>query len=135
MSLDKYAIRCRALALISLNGHGVGTRLATEFGLSRQVANGYLQAMVREGLIDAEGTTRAKAYQIKTLAGVKRRYAREGLQEDLVWREVVAPLVAEFATNVRDIWHYASTEMINNAIDHSAASDVEVTVRKNPLST
>ena len=135
MNIDKNSIRRRALALISANGHGIGTRLANEFGLSRQVANGYLQALVREGLIEAEGTTRARVYQLRTLSKAERRYTREGLQEDLVWRELIAPVVAESASNVRDIWHYASTEMINNAIDHSGAADVQVEVRKNALYT
>ena len=135
MNIDKNSIRRRALALISMDDRGVGTRLASEFGLSRQVANGYLQALVREGFIEAEGTTRARVYRLRTLAEVEQRYAREGLQEDLVWRELIAPLVSELAANVRDIWHYASTEMINNAIDHSGASDVRVAVRKNALYT
>ena len=135
MNLAKNTIRRRALTLISLDGRGIGTRLASEFGLSRQVANGYLQAMAREGLIEAEGTTRARKYQLKTITSAERHHPREGLQEDVVWREVVAPLVAELATNVRDIWHYASTEMINNAIDHSGASQVLVSVRKNALYT
>ncbi len=135
MNIDKNSIRRRALVLISMDDHGVGTRLASEFGLSRQVANGYLQALVREGFIEAEGTTRARVYRLKTLAEAERCYTREGLQEDLVWRELIAPLVAELAANVRDIWHYASTEMINNAIDHSGAADVQVGVRKNALYT
>jgi hypothetical protein len=135
MNIDKNSVRRRALVLISMDGHGIGTRLASEFGLSRQVANGYLQALVREGFIEAEGTTRARVYRIKTLAEAERCYAREGLQEDLVWRELISPLVAELAANVRDIWHYASTEMINNAIDHSGAADVEVGVLRNALYT
>ena len=135
MNPAKDNIRRRALALIADKGHGVATHLATEFGLSRQVANGYLQALVREGFIEAEGTTRARVYRIKTLAKAERRYAREGLQEDLVWRELIAPLVVELTANVRDIWHYASTEMINNAIDHSGAANVQVEVLKNALYT
>jgi hypothetical protein len=91
--------------------------------------------MVREGLIDAEGTTRARVYRIRTLTEAARNYPREGLQEDLVWRELVAPVVARFPVNVRDIWHYAATEMINNAIDHSGAPKVQVSVRKNALYT
>ena len=104
-------------------------------GLSRQVANSYLQALLREGLVDAEGTTRARIYRLKLLAEVERRYPREGLQEDLVWRELIAPAVVRLPENVRNIWYYASTEMINNAIDHSGASEVQVGVRQNALST
>jgi hypothetical protein len=135
MSIDKEQIRRRALELIVADGHRVGTRLAQATGLSRQVANGYLQAMLRDGLIDAEGTTRARFYTLKVLAEVERRYRREGLQEDMVWRELIAPVVARLPDNVRNIWYYASTEMINNAIDHSGAQEVQVEVRVNALST
>ena len=55
MDIDKESVRRRALELISRGGHRVAARLGGEFGLSRQVANGYLQAMAREGSIEAEG--------------------------------------------------------------------------------
>ena len=134
MQTDKQSIRGRALELIAVDGHRVGTRLAQAAGLSRQVANGYLQALLRDNLVEAEGTTRARVYRLRTLE-VTRRYAREGLQEDLVWRELISPVVARLAQNVRDIWHYAATEMINNAIDHSGSQQVEVSVGMNALWT
>jgi len=135
MSTDKDSIRRRALQLIDSDGRRVGTRLAQATGVSRQVANGYLQTLIREGLIEAEGTTRARVYRLKTIKEAEHRYSREGLQEDLAWRELISPVVARLPQNVRDIWHYASTEMINNAIDHSSASDVRVEARMNGLYT
>jgi hypothetical protein len=92
-----------------------------------------LQSLVREGLVEAEGTTRARVYRLKVLEEIARQYPVTGLQEDLVWRELVAPVVARLPRNVRDIWHYGATEMINNAIDHSGASEVSVEVRRNAL--
>jgi anti-sigma regulatory factor (Ser/Thr protein kinase) len=74
-------------------------------------------------------------YRLKTLAEVERRYPREGLQEDLVWRELIAPVVAGLPQNVRHVWHHGSTEMINNAIDHSGGAEVRVEVRRNALDT
>ena len=132
MQVDKVAIRQQALELIAADGRRVGTRLAQACGLSRQVANGYLQTLVRDGLIGAEGTTLAREYRLRTLT-VERRYPRDGLQEDVVWRELVSPVVARLAQNPRDIWHYAATEMINNAIDHSGSQDVQVSVVLNAL--
>jgi hypothetical protein len=49
MSIDKHAIKRRALELVAADGRRVGTRLSKSIGLSRQVANGYLQALVRDG--------------------------------------------------------------------------------------
>ncbi len=133
MKIDKFAIRHRALELISADAHRVGTRLASEFGVSRQVANGYLQSLLRDELIDAAGSTRARVYRLKTLVAADRAYPREGLQEDVVWREAFAPLLVDLPENVRDIWRYGVTEMINNAIDHSGSREVRVGLRKNAL--
>lgn len=79
MKFDKDVIRHRALELISSDGHRVGVRLATEFGLSRQVANGFLQSLIRDGLIEAEGSTRARVYHLKTLLAQDHAYPRVGL--------------------------------------------------------
>lgn len=132
---DKESIRRRAISLIAAHGAGVASRLATEFGLSRQVANGYLAGLVRDGLIEATGTTRSRTYKLKTLTEAERSFERQGLDEDRVWRELVKPVVADLPRNVQDIWHYAATEMINNAIDHSGSPQVRVQVRRNALDT
>lgn len=135
MSLDRDRIRTRALELIAADGRRVGTRLAHAVGVSRQVANGYLQALVQDGQVDAEGTTRARVYRLKNLASAEKCFPRQGLEEDVVWREIVAPLVADLPDNVRNIWHFGATEMINNAIDHSGAAEVIVSVHRNALWT
>lgn len=57
---DKDTLRRRALGLIAADGQGIATRLADELGLSRQAANIHLQALLREGLAEAEGQTRAR---------------------------------------------------------------------------
>jgi len=132
---DKDTLRRRALTLIAADGQGVAARLADEFGLSRQAANVHLQALLREGLVEAEGQTRARVYRLATLGETVRRYDREGLREDIVWREVFAPEVDALPENVRDIWHYGVTEMVNNAIDHSGSAQVEVGVRRNAVFT
>ncbi|MBI5461038.1 MAG: DUF4325 domain-containing protein [Gammaproteobacteria bacterium] len=132
---DKAAIRRRALALIAVDGQGVAARLAGEFELSRQAVSTHLQALLREGLIEAEGQTRGRVYRLATLDETVRRYDREGLREDVVWREVFAPAVTTLPENVRDIWHYGVTEMVNNAIDHSGSAQVEIGVRRNAAFT
>lgn len=133
--LDKQTIRRRALALIAEDGRGVAGRLVAEFGLSRQTASSHLQALLRDKLIEAEGSTRARVHRLATLREAMRSYARQGLSEDVVWAEVFAPVVADLPENVRDIWHYGVTEMVNNAIDHSGSDKVLVIVRRNALDT
>lgn len=135
MNLDKESIRHHALKLVAKNGHGIGTQLASHFCLSRQVANGYLQALIKEGLIEAHGSTRARVYQFKMVAEVNQKYPRDGLQEDIVWRRDFAPHVADLPENVRGIWQYGVTEMVNNAIDHSGSQEVRVGLKRNALFT
>lgn len=135
MSSSKEQSVQKALELIAADGRRVGTRLAQAVGVSRQVANGYLQSMVRDGLVEAEGTTRARVYQLAALHRAEKRFVREGLDEDQVWRELIAPLVVDLPENVRSIWQYGTTEMINNAIDHSGSDDVVVKVEQNALWT
>lgn len=133
--IDKGTLRRRALKLIAADGNGVAARLVAEFGLSRQAVNAHLQALLRDGLIEAEGQTRGRVYRLVTLAQAQRRYDREGLREDVVWQEVFAPVVAPLPGGVRDIWHYGVTEMVNNAIDHSESTFVEVGVRRDAVFT
>jgi len=98
-----------ALELIAADGRRVGTRLAQVVGVSRQVANGYLQLMVHDGLVEAEGTTRARVYRLATLHLGEKRFEREGLDEDQVWREMIAPVVVDLPEHVRSIWQYGAT--------------------------
>ena len=46
-----------------------------------------------------------------------------------------ALIVADLPENVRDIWCYGVTEMVNNAIDHSGSAQVHVSVRRNAVFT
>lgn len=133
--IDKGTIRARALELIAHDGRHVAARLISQFGISRQAANGHLQSLAREGLIESEGRTRARVYRLGKLHGEVRTYERAGLREDIVWREVFAPAVSGLSENVRDIWHYGVTEMVNNAIDHSGSEKVHVGVERNAVYT
>ncbi len=36
-----------------------------------------------------------------------------------MWLENISPLVSDLPENVKEMWHYGVTEMVNNAIDHS----------------
>ena len=133
--IDKHVIRRRILELIDSDGRGVARRLSEEVGLSRQAVHVHLRAMEHDGSILAEGRTQARTYRLATTHLETKRYVTAGLDEHVVWREVFAPAVADLPENVRDIWSYGVTEMVNNAIDHSESETVLVGVRRNALFT
>ena len=133
--LDKAQIRTRILELVAQEPTGLTSRLAAEFKTSRQNANRHIQYLEEEGLIQGSGKTRGREYRLSVLDQDSRRYTREGLSEDVVWREAFAPHLADLSDNVRAIWQYGVTEMVNNAIDHSGSTAIAVGIRRNALYT
>jgi DNA-binding Lrp family transcriptional regulator len=131
--VDKMDVRRRALELIASDGQGVARRLGDELKISRQAANRYLQELVESGLAKATGRTQARRYSLATLYEDRRTFPRKGLDEDVVWMAMIAPAVADLPENVRDIWRYGVTEMVNNAVDHSESVSVHAGLRKTAL--
>ena len=128
-------LRRAILATIAQDGSNVAARLAEQQGVSRQSASAWLSKLRREGGIASSGVGRGVRYHLVTLAQVRQFYPRAGLQEDRVWREAIAPALHDLPANVRDIWHYAVTEMVNNAIDHSGSEQVTVELLRDALNT
>ena len=128
-------LRRSILEAIARDGSNVAARLAEQHGVSRQSASAWLAKLKREGVISSSGVGRGVRYQLALLADVRQVYERAGLTEDRVWRELVAPQVAGLPPNVRDIWHYVVTEMVNNAIDHSGSKRVAVALARDALNT
>lgn len=128
-------MRRRALLLAEAGGRNVAAALVAEFHISRQAANRHLMQLVKDGDIVPSGLTKARIYQAAIKQEAARSFPREGLAEDLVWRSIGAPVVKDLPENVRDIWHYGMTEMINNAIDHSGSPSIHVAIRQTALHT
>jgi len=135
MKTDKSVLRKRVFQLADAGGKNVAAILVTEFGISRQAANTHLMQLVKAGELTAIGSTRSRVYRLGIVEQGHRTYSREGLSEDIVWRELAAPVVKTLPENVRDIWHYGMTEMINNAIDHSGSNNVQVGIARTALHT
>lgn len=114
-----------------LADHGTVTSsdLARATGLTRQAVHPYVTDLIRRGHVVSEGRGRATRYHA---ADFHRKYQLAGLAEDQVWRDFVGAIdgLREGPSNVSDIIAYALTEMVNNAIDHSAGTVVDVRVHR-----
>jgi len=128
-------IQNQALKYIASDGRGVAARLADKFRISRQAANKHLQALSAAGLVDAEGNTRGRIYRLRALQQAERSFNCAGLMEDVFWREVCVSVITGLPENVRDIWRYGMTEMVNNAIEHSGSAEVHAGIRRNAVYT
>jgi anti-sigma regulatory factor (Ser/Thr protein kinase) len=98
-------------------------------GVTRASVNGYLRELILEGLLEATGKTKSRRYTTKELdqliyrIDLKSPHERGVLpQEDVVWRDKFSSHFAGLPDNIVRICEYAFSEMVNNAIEHSAGS-------------
>lgn len=124
-------IRSYILKLIDARDKNFVHKTVETFGISKSSVYNYVKRMCEEGLLQkAEG---AASYALVTEVH-EFFYENDGsLGEDSIFRRDVEPLLAELEKNVRSAWQYAFTEMMNNAIEHSRAKRIWVTVCKNAL--
>jgi anti-sigma regulatory factor (Ser/Thr protein kinase) len=121
--------------IIFTDNKNVAARISEKFAVTRQSASSWLGQLKNDGAIKSIGIGRGTQYFLEDTTLQSAVYKREGLSEDIVWRQQCAPVVADLPDNVKGIWHYGITEMVNNAIDHSGSDDVTVTIRRNSLFT
>jgi anti-sigma regulatory factor (Ser/Thr protein kinase) len=108
---------------------GIGPLTAREFGLSRTAVARTMKRLVDAGLLTAEGNTKARRYTLVPLAQEEFDVKLNAhVEEDVLWRFKVLPLLAGVRRNVVDICQYGFTEMLNNAVDHSGSAGARVRV-------
>lgn len=59
---------------------------------------------------------------------VAKNFTNKDINEDIIFDELAssAPFMSEISEDVRNILHYAFSEMLNNAIEHSKSESIEV---------
>jgi len=108
-----------------------------EFGVARSTIAKHLRWLIANNLIGAEGRTKARTYKLVLLVDeVLELPVEKSMQEDLVWRKEISPLLKKFKLrdNVLDICNYGFTEILNNVIDHSESSIVRVHIYVDAIS-
>jgi DNA-binding transcriptional ArsR family regulator/anti-sigma regulatory factor (Ser/Thr protein kinase) len=129
------AIRDFLLRAIAEDPREIVRRACEQFGASRQAVTQHLRQLVDAGVVVACGNTRSRTYALATLTDHIVTASLAGLAEDVLWRTEVRPLLDGLAANVLDIWQYACTEMVNNAVDHSGGSRLQLVVTRNAVYT
>ncbi len=118
---------------IEENGSATGPELAAQLGITRQAVSLHLRQLIGSGKVFKTGSTRAAQYFPAHAAPEARRVSRElvlaGLQESDVYEGVAVTLnFYQLRANAQSIVHYAFTEMLNNAIDHSMSDRCQIEV-------
>jgi len=138
VSVRKRGEKIRQFILENVENHPKDVVRVTskKFNISRQAVNKHIQTLSKQRAIKVEGTTKSRRYSLfPTKIEEKIYFLDSNLEEDVVWRNDILPLMGEFPDNVVDIWSYCFTEMFNNAIDHSSGKTVMVEITKTAVTT
>lgn len=111
---------------IRKHGSATGPELARAMGVTRQAISLHIRRLLAERKIVKTGSTRAARYHPPEAAPegrkLERKFELDGLDEARVYEEFKLTLnLGKLRENVESIVHYAFTEMLNNAIDHSGS--------------
>jgi len=119
-------------SLITAHGTVKSGEVARAAGVTRQAAHYHLRKLLEAGHLRRLGAGRATRYAASVDFG--RAYAIRGLREDDVWNEVSEEVtgIARARPIAVKVMRFAFTEMLNNAIDHSAGTQVQVAVTTSP---
>lgn len=123
------------LDFVAENGSTTSPEVARFFGVSRQQAHALLRTLVRSGRLTRLGKTRYARYVPSgSLLPIRDEIVLTLENENLKEHEVLADVRERFlplrtaSENVRSIFDYTFSEMLNNAIDHSQSKRIEVRV-------
>ena len=131
MQSNKEQIIQYMLGLISANDKAFASKTALYFNKSKSTIYNYLAELTRDGII-----AKAGAKYVLQSTTYSFSYENNGtLSESRICAKDIEPLIARFPKNVISIWRYAFMEMMNNAIEHSKAPSINVTVKINRLKT
>ncbi len=102
---------------------------ADHFGMTRQSINKHMRALVVQADIIAKGNTSARVYKLGggRIAGLTFDIT-PGLEEHVIWYKKIKPLLDDLPNNILELWGYSFQEILNNAIEHSEGTKIEIEV-------
>lgn len=117
----------RLRRLVDRRGEVQNRDVVHALAVSPATAHRLLQALVTGGILERLGKGRAARYRLRAL---RRRFRRAGLDEHRAWDQMAADIarIRPLDTDAARSLAYAASEILNNAVDHSAGKSVEVTV-------
>lgn len=137
VKLRKRTEEIRQFILDNVEHHpkDVANLAAKKFDISRQAINKHIQSLVEQKALLVRGSTQSRHYILQPLEQWSHHYElTKSLEEHIVWQNDIFPRLSELSDNVINIWNYAFTEMLNNAIDHSSGKYVSVYLERNATS-
>jgi anti-sigma regulatory factor (Ser/Thr protein kinase) len=126
-------IKWYILEKIDISEKNIAKKTSETFHISLNTVYRYLKDMENVHIIKKDG----KAYE---LVGdydyvLLTRSKNELLEEDAIYFDFIEKHIQRLPDNVQRIWQYSFMEMMNNAIDHSQAEHVQISILQNYMNT
>ena len=109
-------------------------RTAENFGISETSVRRYVKECAKQGILEEDESLPA-GWKLRTVSENWELKNDGELEEDSVFWEFIHPHLDGLSDNANDIWYYAFTEIMNNAIEHSGGSRILFALRQDPLYT
>ena len=112
----------------------LSARAAEVFGVSTNTIHSYLSELAEDNIIrkikrgEYEPVSEEYSYTFKRSKG---EISSDTYAYDICMR----PLIEDFPENVKHIWSYSFSEMVNNVMDHSGAEELRIMIEKNYYQT
>ena len=118
---------------VSSHKNDIVTFTMKHLGISKPTAAKFLNQLVSEGIIEMKRKGRYPDYSLITKKYFFTYKLKDKLEEHVIFRKDILPLLSGLQENVQRIVQYCFTEMVNNVIDHSNADMMNVEVDLNAL--
>lgn len=111
----------------------IATFTMKHFGISKPTVAKFLNQLISENIIEMNRKGRYPDYSLITKKYFFTYKLKDKLEEHVIFRKDILPLLSGLQENVQRIVQYCFTEMVNNVIDHSNADMMNVEVDLNAL--
>lgn len=111
----------------------IAKKTSDTFEISLNTVYRYIRELEKDKIIEKRENEYKFVEKVETF--ILDRDAGELKEEDDVYERRIKKYILGLPDNVRKIWEYSFMEMMNNAIDHSEAKFVMITVRQSYMNT
>jgi len=100
-------------------------KTVSTYGISTTTVNRYIKNLIKEGIVGEYQKNGEMKFRLVSKPFAKIYYPKkEKLEEDIIYNNDFAKHFENYSDNIKNIWTYCFTEMMNNAIEHSDATEI-----------
>ena len=103
-------------------------------GINQNTVHSYISELIDQGVV--RRTKRGQYELVRQEYEYRLERSKGELDSDIyAYQNCLAELLRDEPKNVQEIWAYVFSEMFNNVIDHSGASEAHVRIIRDPVCT